>query len=263
MNITIITSNKPRHNYLINLLSKNCKKLFVIQECSTIFTGYKSGTYPKNKFIQDYFNKVNNAEKKIFFEKPISGNNITYMSVQKGDLSLLKLSKIKSFLKSDLFIVFGSSYIKGNLIKFLIKKKAINIHMGISPYYRGTDCNFWALYDCKPELVGATLHLISKGIDNGKIIANATSEYNKNPFLYTMSTVKSAFFCLLSLIKTRKIKKIKPIKQNIKLELRYSKIKDFTPKAIKQYYKKNNKSFKKRKFKLINLYELKAKNYFI
>ena len=84
------------------------------------------------------------------------------------------------------------------VINFLIKKKAINIHMGISPYYRGTDCNFWALYDCKPELVGATLHLISKGIDNGKIIANATSEYNKNPFLYTMSTVKSAFFCLSS-----------------------------------------------------------------
>ena len=120
--------------------------------------------------------------------------------------------------------------------------------MGISPYYRGTDCNFWALYDCKPELVGATLHLISKGIDNGKIIANATSEYNKNPFLYTMSTVKSAFFCLLSLIKTRKIKKIKPIKQKYKIRIKILKIKDFTPKAIKQYYKKIIKVLK-RKFK--------------
>ena len=261
MKITLITSNKPRHNYLINLLSKNCKKLFVIQECSTIFTGHKSGIYPKNKIIDEYFKKVAIAEKKIFFEKPVSCKNITFISIQKGDLNLLKLKKIKSFLKSDLYIVFGSSYIKGSLINFLIKKKTINIHMGLSPYYRGTDCNFWALYDNNPELVGATLHLISKGIDNGKIIANATSEYIKNPFIYSMSTVKAAFFCLQTLIKSKKVKKIKPVKQDIKLEVRYSRLKEFTPSVIKKYYKKKIIN-KKRNFKLINSYKLKAEHIF-
>ena len=32
----------------------------------------------------------------------------------------------------------GSSLIK----EYKILKKTINIHMGVSPYYRGADCNF-------------------------------------------------------------------------------------------------------------------------
>ena len=33
-------------------------------------------------------------------------------------------------LSSDLYIIFGSSFIKGWLIDYLIEKRAINIHMG-------------------------------------------------------------------------------------------------------------------------------------
>ena len=263
MNITLLTSNKPRHNYLINLLSKYCKKLFVIQECSTIFPGYRNGIYPKNKIINEYFNKVSKAEKKIFFDKPIVGKNISHLTIENGDLNLLKLKKIKSFLKSDLYIIFGSSYIKGDLINFLIKKKAINIHMGIAPYYRGTDCNFWSLYDNNPELAGATLHLISKGIDSGRIIANATSEYFRDPFIYTMSTTKSAFFCLVSLIKKKKLKKIKSVKQNKKLEIRYSRLNEFNSTVIKKFFKKKTKIVKKKKYNLINSYVLKKRKFFI
>ena len=53
---------------------------------------------------------------------------------------------------------------------FLVKKKTINIHMGVSPYYRGTDCNYWTLVDDNPHLVGATIHMISKGLDSDQIL---------------------------------------------------------------------------------------------
>ena len=83
-----------------------------------------------------------------------------------GDLNHLKKADLKDFLESDIYVVFGSSYIKGFLVDFLIKRKAINIHMGLSPYYRGADCNFWALQDDNPHYVGATIHLLSKGLDS-------------------------------------------------------------------------------------------------
>ena len=109
--------------------------------------------------MKEYFDNVINAEIKIFDEIFIDGKNknISLLPLANGDLNDLKLNDLDRFLKSDLYIVFGSSFIKGDLVKFLIKKKAINIHMGISPYYRGTDCNFWALYDNNPHLVGATI----------------------------------------------------------------------------------------------------------
>ena len=61
-----------------------------------------------------------------------------------------------------------------------IKNKTLNIHMGISPYYRGTDCNFWALYDNNPHLVGATIHLLSKGLDSGAMLYHALSQIKNN-----------------------------------------------------------------------------------
>ena len=66
MKITVFTSNKSRHNYLINLLSELCDELFVIQETSTIFPGVLSGSYEVSKNMEMYFKKVNKAQLKIF-----------------------------------------------------------------------------------------------------------------------------------------------------------------------------------------------------
>ena len=60
------------------------------------------------------------------------------MSILWGEINKVEKISLVNFLKSDLYIIFGASYIKGWLAKFLIKKRAINIHMGISPYYRGS-----------------------------------------------------------------------------------------------------------------------------
>ena len=86
--------------------------------------------------------------------------------------------------------------------------------MGISPFYRGTDCNFWALNDNNPHLVGGTIHYISKGLDPGPILYHAIFP-RKKIHLHTMSTVKSAFISLVEKIEN-KIFNHKPINQDKK-----------------------------------------------
>ena len=92
------------------------------------------------------------------------------MVLKSGDLSVLKKKDIDDFLTSDIYLTFGCSYIKGWLADFLISKNCLNIHIGVSPFYRGSSCNFWAAFDQKYEYVGGTLHFLSKGLDNGPII---------------------------------------------------------------------------------------------
>ena len=111
--------------------------------------------------------------------------------------------------------------------------------MGVSPYYRGTDCNFWALYDNNPHLVGATIHLLSKGLDSGPMLYHAMSNIKKNPFEYTMSTVKAAFHSIAERIKDKSIFEIKPINQDKLKEIRYSKKIEFNEEKVNDYYKKN------------------------
>ena len=119
--------------------------------------------------------------------------------------------------------------------------------MGVSPYYRGTDCNFWALYDNNPHLVGATIHLLTKGLDSGPILYHAMSEMKIDPYEYTMSAVKSAFHSLAQRINDKSIFDIDPLIQKKSHEIRYSKKIDFNEKIVGEFLQKkidlNSKKF--------------------
>jgi len=240
MRITLFTSNNHRHNYLINLLSNFCDELWVVQECKILFTGKNDERYQASNVIEKYFNKVIEAQNKIFKQEFVNKNNknIKIIPILNGELNKLSLSYLDNFLKSDIYVVFGASYIKGELVDFLVKQKAINIHAGVSPYYRGCDCNFWALYDGNPHLVGATIHLLAKGLDSGPILYHAMSNLKSNPFEYTMSTVKSAFHSFAERIKDNSIFKIKPVVQDKAKEVRYSRKSEFNEKIVKKYFEK-------------------------
>ena len=240
MKITLFTSNNNRHNYLINLISEVADELYVIQECSTIFSGLVPGHYPQSEIMEKYFKKVHFSQSKIFGNTKINNlkENIKVLPMPMGDLKRCSLEFLSDYLKSDIYLVFGSSYIQGELVEFLTKKKTVNIHMGISPFYRGCDCNFWALFDDNPNLVGATIHLLSKGLDSGPILYHAMSNIKTNPFDYTMSTVKSAFVSLLERIKDHTIFKIKPINQDKNKQIRYSKKTEFNDKVVSEFFEK-------------------------
>ncbi len=256
MKITVFTSNQPRHLYLINSLIKCCDELNIIQECQTVHTGILKGQYEKSDLVQRYFSYVLKSQKKLFNNNYLSfsNENINYLPLKFNDLSYLDFKYINNFLKSDIFIVFGSSYIRGKLANFLVRKKAINIHMGISPYYRGTDCNFWALYDNKPEYVGATIHLLNKGLDDGPILYHALPKFRNNVFDFSMTSVKSAIDSLSERIKSKEIFNYKPIKQQKTKIIRYSTKKDFNDKVIKKFFKNMKKNIKLDNYSLDKLY---------
>ena len=249
MKVTLFTSNNHRHNYLINLLSNFCDELWVVQECKTLFTGKNDEKYENKNIIQEYFIKVLEAQNKIFKKEFVNKNNknIKTLPILYGEINKLPLSYLDDFLKSDIYIVFGSSFIKGELVDFLVKQKAINIHAGVSPYYRGTDCNFWALYDDNPHLVGSTIHLLSKGLDSGPMLYHAMSNLKTNPFEYTMSAVKSAFHSIAGRIKDGSIFTIKPLVQDSVKKIRFTKKVDFNEDVVNKFFKKkidlNSKKF--------------------
>ena len=254
MKITLFTSNSFRHNYLINLLSNASNELWVIQECRPFFSKKKDMT-ANSSIIEKYFQNVRKAEDLIFKKEPVNKyfQNIKTLSILYGELNNLELGVISDFLKSDIYVIFGSSFIKGDLINFLISQKAINIHAGVSPYYRGCDCNFWALYDDNPHLVGSTIHLLSKGLDSGPILYHAMSSLKESPFLYTMSTIKSAFYSISEKIKNGSIFKIIPKEQEKLYQIRYSKKSEFNKNIVRNYFqKKINLNSKK-----INISQLK------
>lgn len=228
MKITVFTSNQPRHGALVHALSKIADEIHVIQECNTVFPGAKAGFYKKSPIMQDYFSRVIKAEETVFGGVNFLPANAQSLSLQMGDLNDVSLDHLSSALDADLFVVFGASFIKNPLINLLIEKKAINIHIGVSPFYRGAACNFWASFDGHYDLVGATIHRLSKGLDSGDMLFHALPRQQATePFEFGMRAVKSAHLALCDAISTGEIHQLEPVTQDRTLEIRYARIDAF------------------------------------
>jgi methionyl-tRNA formyltransferase len=74
--------------------------------------------------------------------------------------------------RPDVVLVFGTGILRDPLLS-TFAGRIINIHLGLSPYYRGAGTNFWPLVNREPEYVGATIHYLDAGIDTGPILAHA------------------------------------------------------------------------------------------
>lgn len=71
-------------------------------------------------------------------------------------------------IKPDVVIVRGTSIIFNRTIESV--PLTLNLHAGLSPYYRGTHCSEWALFNWDPYNIGSTLHKVTPNIDGGNIL---------------------------------------------------------------------------------------------
>jgi len=236
MKITVFTSNQPRHINLINSLSTIADTVYAIQECNTVFPGQIDDFFRKTPVMQDYFSNVIKSEVCMFGNIKFIKSNVKTLSIKSGDLNKLDISVLTESLSSDYYVVFGSSYIKGELIRFLVNNGAYNIHMGISPYYRGSSCNFWAPFDGNPDLIGATIHMLSEGLDSGDMLYHALPKAGEyGVFDLGMESVKVAHESLVCMMKSGNIKSLPPVKQDKSLQLRYTSNSDFTDEVAECY----------------------------
>ena len=241
MKVTIFSSNQPRHLNLAREFLKVSDQVFFVSEVNTVFPGQIDDFFRKSEVMQTYFKNVINSEKNIFGDIRFLPNNVRTLSVKSGDLNKLNKIQINEALNSDIYVVFGASYIKGWLIDFLVEHGAINIHMGLSPYYRGSSCNFWALYDSNPSYVGATIHHLSKGLDSGDMLFHCIPKLHNEDSLFdfTMRSVLVAQKALVSAVNDKSIFSFSPVKQNKDNEVRYTKNKDFTDEIAKEFLERN------------------------
>jgi len=238
--VAVFTGNQPRHLSLIRDIASIADDVYAVQECSTVFPGKVDDFFRKSQTMQDYFSRVIAAEKEVFGEVDFLPSNAHQLVLREGDLNMVPLSSLSKTLECDLAIVFGASYIKSPLIDELLKIGAVNIHMGVSPFYRGSSCNFWALYDGNAHLVGATIHMLTTGLDSGGMLYHALpARIAVDPFLLGMLAVRAAHTSLLETIRDGCLFSLAPVQQDKSLEIRYTRNAAFTDAVAEEYLKRN------------------------
>ena len=118
MKITIFSSNQPRHLNLAKQFAKISDEVFFVSEVNTVFPGQVGDFFKKSEVMQSYFQNVIESEKNIFGDIGFLPDNIKTLSIKSGDLNRLDRAQLSEALSSDVYVVFGASYIKGWLIDY-------------------------------------------------------------------------------------------------------------------------------------------------
>lgn len=71
-------------------------------------------------------------------------------------------------LKPDLLVSYNYRYIIPESIIRVMKGKAVNLHISLLPWNRGSSPNFWSFIEDSPK--GVTIHQLAEGLDTGDII---------------------------------------------------------------------------------------------
>lgn len=183
LRLMILCGRSARHLHVANTLCRAGEALAIVQEAGGEWSLQKTlkKLRPDNLFrkiwrwLRDRRRYTGNPEAKFFFpdgeprlDHPELVREVPYINHP----DVVKLARE---LQPDLICVFGTSLIRGDLLKGG-RLGIVNLHGGLSPEYRGADCTFWALYNGEPEKIGCTLHYIDAGIDTGRLIAHISPE---------------------------------------------------------------------------------------
>lgn len=74
-------------------------------------------------------------------------------------------------INPEIILDHGSSLVKPGILK--LAKLALNLHWGLSPYYRGQNCTTQALINWDILNIGVTVHKLAVQIDGGDILGQA------------------------------------------------------------------------------------------
>ena len=238
MRIVILTGNAIRHKFIANTLAKNADDSLVVSECTDSISekGDKFKTHTTK--IEEHF-LLRQQTEKVFFNKNDFFISKTLPILYK-EVNLPNIYGIIKDFSPEAIFSFGPSIIKYHLLTILPPGHFINLHLGLSPYYRGSGTNFWPFVNEELEFVGATIMHINAGIDTGDIIVHVTPQIEVGDNVHTVGckVISESAMRLIEIMgMLRNGKVLKRVKQWEIPDVRYYKDSDFNEDALNRYKK--------------------------
>ena len=165
--VAVLTSNSLRHQYFALRISQEFSVVRIYAEEKEFNPRSAGKTSEDLSILEDWFNRRDLSEREFFLNSELSSLRLNH--IKPGQINSDEVIEDIESCGAKFIAVFGSSIIRQPLIG-AFQNRIVNMHLGLSPYYRGSGTNFWPFFDSKLEYVGTTIHLIEAGVDSGPII---------------------------------------------------------------------------------------------
>ena len=174
--VLIFSGSHPRHVFVNRLfLEFEIELSVVMMEREELIPNTPMNLPQKDtENFKRHFYERNITEEKAYGNNTMSQvNNIfsncnILKTISKNLNSSETINFVRKF-KPDFVFIFGCDLIKNPLLD-LLPKNSINLHLGLSPWYRGSATLFWPFYNLQPQYAGVTFHRIVSEPDAGDIL---------------------------------------------------------------------------------------------
>jgi folate-dependent phosphoribosylglycinamide formyltransferase PurN len=180
MRAILLTSTFRRHVFVANAVAAGCELAGVWQEEKTFRPERHARDAADEAVIQRHFGARDESETRHFAADSSLrlGAHAVHRDVAAGGCNDPAEVSRMAAARPDVVLVFGTGILREPLLS-AFDGRILNLHLGLSPYYRGAGTNFWPLVNREPEYVGATIHYLDAGIDTGPILSHARPQIER------------------------------------------------------------------------------------
>lgn len=165
MRLVVLTANEPRHRFYLRSVQELFDVALVIREAKRdlVKAGDTSGG---DTLMKAHLSSRHVVENRFFPD--LATRQAPELNVSPGEVNNPHVTEAVRAARPDLILLYGTSIIREPLLSLF--PNILNMHLGLSPYYRGAATNFWPLVNGEPECVGVTIHWANAKVDAGPIV---------------------------------------------------------------------------------------------
>lgn len=175
----VLTSSALRHQYFTSQVASQFELVGVMREPKK---NYFTQARAESTAVEAHFAKLAEAEKEFF-----AGTESANASITVEDLNALEAVEAAKKLNPDVVCLFGTSILKTPWLE-AFPNRIVNLHLGLSPYYRGAATLFWPFHDGRLECLGTTIHLAIAKVDAGAMLKRIKPRFEVGDDYYRITT---------------------------------------------------------------------------
>jgi phosphoribosylglycinamide formyltransferase-1 len=164
MRVLLLRANNLRHQSLGLLLESAGVLSGEVIESKVS----KSVDFTSDLMLKHFLSRER-AEIDFFGDAKKPYTDVPRLLIGPNDLNSSQVIDFVGSIDFNLCITFGVSLLKPSLIQHL-QNQVLGVHLGLSPYYRGSGTNFFPFVESELAAVGYTLMHLNETVDGGPIV---------------------------------------------------------------------------------------------
>ncbi len=234
--IVLLTGGERRHRHVARELHRSIGLAGVVNEEKA--NPVPAGPTPPGDLdvLRHHLAEREETEAQLLGEPDVPAG-VPHLAVSHGEINGPDVLEWIRVAAPDLLVLYGTSLVRAPLLD-TFDGRIINLHLGLSPYYRGTATNFWALVHREPECVGATLHLAAPRVDAGGILEQVRPACLRGDRAHELGTraLMAAATVLPAVLERYAAGRLDPVPQDLSHGVVFRR-RDFTADAVRRLWR--------------------------